>query len=281
MSLVNRKVSIIAFVSDLFFGSKILSTFTEPEYDLNLIYAVEQLANTHPVGVPKPNMEIDPIPDIVYFLAFQQPDIVIFDINDAQLHCTELLSQMKRDASTRRLPVLAFGSHVDAKSIKLAKEMGADKVVARSKFTTDMVELVEELVVQVDVGEIEDFCQGKLPEKAVAGMTTFNHGDFFEAHEIFEEVWQDEKSHGRDFYRALIQISVAYLQIERGNFRGAVKMFTRVQQWLAKLPDQCRGVDIAALKMEINEVFREVERYGARGIANFDRSKFNKIKYKN
>jgi DNA-binding response OmpR family regulator len=47
-----------------------------------------------------------------------------------------------RAARVNNIPVLAFGSHMDLDARARALEAGAGKVVANSKFTSDMPELV-------------------------------------------------------------------------------------------------------------------------------------------
>ena len=51
-----------------------------------------------------------------------------------------------RTARAQNLPVLAFGSHMDLDARAKALQAGANKVVANSKFTTDMPGLVERML---------------------------------------------------------------------------------------------------------------------------------------
>lgn len=51
-----------------------------------------------------------------------------------------------RKARERELPVLAFGSHMDLEARARALEAGAQKVVANSKFATDMPGLVRRML---------------------------------------------------------------------------------------------------------------------------------------
>jgi DNA-binding response OmpR family regulator len=51
-----------------------------------------------------------------------------------------------RLAHQRALPVLAFGSHMDLEARAKALQAGANKVVANSKFATDMPGLVQRLL---------------------------------------------------------------------------------------------------------------------------------------
>jgi hypothetical protein len=55
-------------------------------------------------------------------------------------------------------------------------------------------------------------------------------------------------------YRALLQVAVAWLQIERKNSRGASKMMLRVREWLDPLPERCMGIDLAAVKRSVAEL---------------------------
>ena len=51
-----------------------------------------------------------------------------------------------RMARAHHLPVLAFGSHMDLEARSKALQAGAQKVVANSKFTSDMVGLVARML---------------------------------------------------------------------------------------------------------------------------------------
>ena len=87
-----------------------------------------------------------------------------------------------------------------------------------------------------------------------------------------EEAWNQDDSVGRELFRGILQVAVAYLQIERGNYRGAMKMFLRLRQWLDPLPDTCRGVDIAALRKDAYQVQAELLKIGLHSMQSFDRS---------
>ena len=69
----------------------------------------------------------------------------------------------------------------------------------------------------------------------IEGITLFNQGKFYQCHDALEEAWKQDRSLGRDLYRAILQIGIAYYQIKRGNYRGGLKMLLRVRQWLDPL----------------------------------------------
>ena len=56
-----------------------------------------------------------------------------------------------RAARTNGLPVLAFGSHMDLEARAKALQAGAQKVVANSKFVSDMPGLVNHLLEMTDI----------------------------------------------------------------------------------------------------------------------------------
>ena len=55
-----------------------------------------------------------------------------------------------RQARASGYPVLAFGSHMDLDAREKALEAGAQRVVANSKFTSDMVGLVQRMLAAPD-----------------------------------------------------------------------------------------------------------------------------------
>src|SRR5512138_3390464 len=127
--------------------------------------------------------------------------------------------------------------------------------------------------------DAECACQGGLPEQVVAGLELFNRGEYFEAHELLEEAWREEPGPVRELYRGILQISVAYYHLLRGNYTGASKMFVRSRTWLSPFPDRCRGIDLALFREDYRKVEDQVHQLGAENIRRFDRSMIKPIFY--
>ena len=53
------------------------------------------------------------------------------------------------------------------------------------------------------------------------GVKFFNAGSYFEAHEVWEDLWRETAGPVRRFYQGLIQAAVAMHHLERGNLAGA------------------------------------------------------------
>lgn len=124
-----------------------------------------------------------------------------------------------------------------------------------------------------------DPCLLPLSNAGMIGLKMFNQGHYFQAHEHLEEAWRSDPTSGRELYRAILQVAVAYYQIERGNFTGAIKMFSRIHHWLDPLPDYCRGVDLRQLKQDVDLIHQMVTKIGRANIQDFDRRLFRSIEY--
>ena len=70
-----------------------------------------------------------------------------------------------RKARTAGLKVLAFGSHMDLEARSKALEAGAQRVVANSKFTSDMPGLVKRMLDEPDASSLNE--TDSEPESAV------------------------------------------------------------------------------------------------------------------
>ena len=119
---------------------------------------------------------------------------------------------------------------------------------------------------------LTDNCLGSLHPQALQGIELFNSGHYWHAHEALEEAWLDETSEIRNLYRGILQVSVTYFHIERGNYRGALKVYQRCRRWLAPFPPICRGVNVGKLKDDLESAIAEVRRLGPDRLNEFDRT---------
>jgi predicted metal-dependent hydrolase len=53
------------------------------------------------------------------------------------------------------------------------------------------------------------------------GVVAFNARDFFEAHDLWEELWRETRGNHRLFYQGLIQTAVGFYHLRNKNYRGA------------------------------------------------------------
>ena len=150
--------------------------------------------------------------------------------------------------------------------------MGADHVFPRGQLHAWLNHFLTEAAQRAAGSARELGCDQPLSEAGRRGVELIASGQYFEAHEALEHAWLAERGRGGDVDRALLQVAVLYLHISRNNYRGAVKMFLRMSQWLEPLPDRCRGVDVALLRCNLDALRQELDARGPRGIQLLDRT---------
>jgi CheY-like chemotaxis protein len=273
---------LFAFVHDLFFTTKIENVGRQLGFRVELVPDADSLGPEQS-GTPE-NQPGEPVygraAQLIERVTTRQPALLIVDLGNENVPWRRWLALLKSSPATRRLPILCYGAHVDVETMNQARDLGADAVVARSRFTSALPELIQKYARLPDRQEQAAACQEALSPTAVRGLALFNDGDYYEAHEVLEDAWNEEEGPGRDLYRAILQVAVAYLQIERGNYAGAVKMFLRSRQWFEPLPDVCRGIDLAQLRADATAVHEAVLDLGPERIGEFDRALLRPVLFK-
>ena len=84
------------------------------------------------------------------------------------------------------------------------------------------------------------------------GIRLFNQGDFFEAHEVLEDVWRAAPEPDKKFLQGLIQVAVALHHHSKGNLVGARSLLERAARNLAFYPESYGGVNVAKLLCELS-----------------------------
>jgi hypothetical protein len=85
------------------------------------------------------------------------------------------------------------------------------------------------------------------------GLRRFNRGDYFEAHEAFEELLDDVESDERwELLVALVQVAVGYHKAASGH-PGAERMLGLGAEKLAPFAPVVRGVEVGALRERVAE----------------------------
>ena len=75
------------------------------------------------------------------------------------------------------------------------------------------------------------------------GVALFNAQRFWHAHEAWERMWLVAEGDEKIFLQGLIQLAAAYHHVQRGTFRGGVRLFDAALSKLAPFPVHYLGVD--------------------------------------
>jgi predicted metal-dependent hydrolase len=77
----------------------------------------------------------------------------------------------------------------------------------------------------------------------------FNRGEYFEAHDVLEDLWleqgRDAPDHG--FHKGLIQVAGAFVHARKGRPGPAVALLRLARSYLGRFPAWHQGLDVGQL----------------------------------
>src|SRR5207245_3609845 len=85
---------------------------------------------------------------------------------------------------------------------------------------------------------------GEYDPRYLSGIELFNRGEYFDAHEIWEELWHDCAAADRRFYQSLIQAAVALYHGGNGNTPGATRLSDSGKKYMDPYRPRYRGLDV-------------------------------------
>ena len=88
------------------------------------------------------------------------------------------------------------------------------------------------------------------------GIQAFNEQQFYDAHEILEELWSEHKINDRIFIQGLIQVAVAFYHLKNNNLNGAKSMLKKA---LKKIDcDSDRVDNLPIVIMKLNDILKMI-----------------------
>lgn len=94
------------------------------------------------------------------------------------------------------------------------------------------------------------------------GLHCYRTGQFFEAHEYWEEVWLRLAEPEKSFLQSLVQISAAFHHLRHGNRIGTISLLTRALRRLDRSQSHFCGIDVAKLRLETRNWLAALEQGG-------------------
>jgi len=204
------------------------------------------------------------------------PVLILVDL-DVEHEWQRAIQAAKVQVHTRQIPLYAFGSQADAERLQRARQAGADQAWARRRMMSELAAVIAQ---HIQPPTIYPAGWDEPPSPlAQQGIAEFNQGEYFEQHEHLEAAWLAEPRPIRDFYQGILQVGVALLQIERHNWRGAIKLFRRGLPKLRRLPAVCQGIDLQRFRRAAEALHGEVAQRGPAHIHEFERRHFPQLSY--
>jgi len=83
------------------------------------------------------------------------------------------------------------------------------------------------------------------------GLRAYEEKDFFEAHELWEELWSEYYLADRTLIQGLIQLAVSFVHLGNGNLKGAKSLLKKSTDKFSSYSGLHRGINIDKLKQQI------------------------------
>ncbi len=112
------------------------------------------------------------------------------------------------------------------------------------------------------------------------GIEKFNEKDFFECHDILEDVWFEIRGESRKFYQGLIHLAVGFYHIiERDNPKGALSQLGKGLDKLEPYEPHFQGIELEHLLKKIRVCISEIEKIKKGETRSFNEKLIPKIKF--
>ncbi len=96
------------------------------------------------------------------------------------------------------------------------------------------------------------------PEKYLEGLQLFNDEDFYECHDVLEELWADVEGESKRFYQGLIQAAVALFHFGNENLGGARKLYVSSMGYLEDYGPTHMGIDLDRFRADMQVCFAKL-----------------------
>jgi uncharacterized protein len=111
-------------------------------------------------------------------------------------------------------------------------------------------------------------------EKFKRGIDLFNSGEFFQAHEAWEEIWLSATEPEKTFLQGLIQLAAAFHHGKRGNLAGMKSLLEAGLAKLEKFPADCRGIRLAELRLDAKDWLAAAQSSDEKEVRRFPQIQF-------
>ena len=79
------------------------------------------------------------------------------------------------------------------------------------------------------------------------GCDHFDAGEYFEAHEVWEEIWLESRGHRYNFLKGIIQTAVALHHASNENWKGTRSLFASALGYLEQGESESDPIDVSAV----------------------------------
>lgn len=96
------------------------------------------------------------------------------------------------------------------------------------------------------------------PAQYREGLRLFNEEEFFDCHDVLEELWSETQGEEKKFIQGLIQAAVALFHFGNENFGGAKKLYISSRKLLDLYGDDYMGLQLGRFLTDFQTCFQEL-----------------------
>jgi len=90
------------------------------------------------------------------------------------------------------------------------------------------------------------------------GLEAYQRGNYYEAHDHWEELWRHYDVRHRKYIQGLIQLSASLYKIQCEQMRGARSLLSKAREKFDLFTESCWGLDTTRLKKEMHRMAEEI-----------------------
>lgn len=95
--------------------------------------------------------------------------------------------------------------------------------------------------------------------RLIQAINKFNRHEFFECHEILEDIWFDVRDDSRDFYQGLLHIAVGFYHLtKKKNQKGTIIQLNKALDKLISFGKDYKGIDLGKLNLSVRNIINKL-----------------------
>ncbi len=112
------------------------------------------------------------------------------------------------------------------------------------------------------------------------GLRLFNEKEFFECHEVIEDLWLETRDAYRNLYKGVIQAAAALYLFRRGPQSGARGLYRSSIRYLKPYAPRALGLNVARLTQDMELYFRCFKNWDGKMKLHMPEKEIPKLDYK-
>lgn len=98
----------------------------------------------------------------------------------------------------------------------------------------------------------------QFPKEYIEFFDLFNQREYFESHEVLEDLWIMETGEEKQYYKGMIMVTIALEHWRRNNPSGAYRLWRDGDQLLEKYPEHYKGFELGAFRKTISGLMSKI-----------------------